>query len=352
MRAAVLTGPGQVDVIEAPEPDLQPGSVIVEVERCGISGSDIVAWQTGDLPAPAWFGHEWVGRVVAVGADSPGRFEGERVVGGVPAPCGACRPCRSGIGSICQLVLSMIVGTDHLAVPHGAFAERIRVDSRRVHRLPEGVDSPMGALAEPAAVAAHAVRRAQPSLGDVVVVIGTGTIGLLVAELARLAGASRVVAVDTEESRRELACSLGADAAFAPGNDLNRWLAGQSHGLGADLVVDCAGGSAALTTGVGAARVGATVLLVGFTAGSAVISADQMLRRELTVIGSLGYSVADVHRALDLMADERYRVDELTSYTVGFSELADTVCQLASPLEQRSPEVANRPKVLFSPTLT
>ncbi len=351
MRAAILTARGQVDVDDVPSPELLPGSVVVEVERCGLSGSDVVAWQTGHLPAPAWFGHEWVGRVVAVGEGSAERFEGERVVGGVPAPCGACRPCRSGIGSICQLVLSMIVGTDPMAVAHGAFAEQIRVDSRRVHRLPEGVDGPMGALAEPAAVAAHAVRRAQPSLGDVVMVIGTGTIGLLVAELARLAGASRVVAVDTEESRRELACALGADAAFAPGDDVNRWLAVQGHGLGADLVFDCAGGSAALATGVNAARAGATVLLVGFSAGEAVISVDQMLRRELTVIGSLGYSVADVHRALDLMADERYRVDELTSHTVGFSDLADVFEQLAEPLDQRSTAVANRPKVLFSPAL-
>ncbi len=352
MRAALLTGQRQIEIADVPEPELLPGSVLVEIERCGISGSDVVAWQTGDLPAPAWFGHEWVGRVAQVGEGSSDRFEGERVVGGVPAPCGRCQPCRSGMGSICQMVLSMIVGTDERSAGHGAFAERIRVDSRRVHRLPEGVDGPMGALAEPAAVAAHAVRRAQPSLGDVVLVVGTGTIGLLVAELARLAGASRVVAVDTEESRRELACSLGADAAFAPGEDLVRWLAVQGHGLGADLVFDCAGGSAALETGLSAARYGATVVLVGFTAAEAMMSADQTLRRELTVIGSLGYSVADVHRALDLMADERYRVDELVSHTVGFSDLSEAFLELSQPLGIRSSPTANRPKVLFNPTLT
>lgn len=351
MKATLLNGPGQLELVEMPEPELLSGSVLVEIEFCGISGSDLVAWQTGRLPAPAWFGHEWVGRVVAVGDDAPERFEGERVVGGVPAPCGVCRPCRSGFGSICQLVLSMIVGTDLLASPHGAFAEQIRVDSRRVHRLPEGVEGAMGALAEPAAVAAHAVRRARPSLGDVVVVVGAGTIGLLVAELARLAGASRVVAVDTAESRRELACTLGADAAFAPSEDLERWLGNQGHGLGADVVFDCAGGDRALVTALDVARPGATVVLVGFAPDIAVLSADQVLRRELVVIGSLGYSITDVHRALDLMADERYRVSELTGQRVGFADLADTFRQAVQPSEDKNPPVADCPKILFSPRL-
>ena len=81
MRAAVLTGRQQVEVGDVPEPELLPGSCVVAVERCGIGGPDLVAWSTGQLPAPAWFGHEWVGRVAAVGDGSPDRFVGERVVG-------------------------------------------------------------------------------------------------------------------------------------------------------------------------------------------------------------------------------------------------------------------------------
>ena len=342
MRAAVLVGPQQVEVVERPEPQLLPGSCLVEVQCCGIGGPDLVAWLTGHVPAPAWFGHEWSGRVVAVGGDSTDRFVGERVVGAVPPPCGSCGPCRAGIGAGCQLGLAMIVGTDERASDHGAFAEMIRVDSRRLHRLPEGVDDVNGALAEPAAVAAHAVRRARPSLGDLVAVVGAGTVGLLVAELARLAGASKVVTLETESDRRELACDLGADAAFGTSADLGRWLRSQGHGLGADVVFDCAGGQEAVTASLGAVRSGGQVVLVGFTPAEAVIPTSSVLSREVTVTSSLGYTVADVHRALDLMADDRFRVAKLHNRTVGFAELPTVFDELV----RRRPA---RPKVLFRP---
>lgn len=331
-----------MEIADVAEPELVPGSCVVAVERCGIGGPDLVAWSTGQLPAPAWFGHEWVGRVVAVGQGVVDRFAGERVVGAAPPPCGHCRPCQAGIGSVCELVLSMIVGTDRMASAHGAFAERIRVDGRRVHRLPEAVDYSDGALAEPGAVAAHAVRRAQPSLGDLVVVIGAGTVGLLVAELARLAGASRVATVELEPERRELACSLGADAAFGSVTELARWLTDQGHGLGADVVFDCAGGQEATDSSVAAVRNGGQVVLVGFTPDEATIAVSELMRREIDLKSSLGYTIADVHRALDLMADDRFRVSNLYDRMVGFAELPAVFAQLA---EDRS----GKPKVLFRP---
>ena len=342
MRAAVLAGPGQVEIVERPVPELLPGSCLVAVERCGIGGPDLVAWSTGKTPAPAWFGHEWSGRVVAVGEASYGRFVGERVVGAVPAPCGICTPCLAGFGAVCELVLAMIVGTDGCAADHGAFAEVTRVDSRRLHRLPEGVDFADGALAEPGAVAAHAVRRANPSLGDVVVVVGAGTVGLLVAELARLAGSSRIAVLEIEPERRELACDLGANAAFGTASDLERWLSTQGHGLGADIVFDCAGGQPAMTSSLTAVRSGGLVVLVGFTPDEAVIPAGQLLSREVTVSSSLGYTIADVHRALDLMADDRFRVSRLYGRTIGFAELP-------AVFEEMSSQRGRHPKVLFSP---
>ena len=236
----------------------------------------------------------------------------------------------------------MIVGTDGCAADHGAFAEVTRVDSRRLHRLPEGVDFADGALAEPGAVAAHAVRRANPSLGDVVVVVGAGTVGLLVAELARLAGSSRIAVLEIEPERRELACDLGANAAFGTASDLERWLSTQGHGLGADIVFDCAGGQPAMTSSLTAVRSGGLVVLVGFTPDEAVIPAGQMLSHEVTVSSSLGYTIADVHRALDLMADDRFRVSRLYGRTIGFAELP-------AVFEEMSSQRGRHPKVLFSP---
>jgi (R,R)-butanediol dehydrogenase/meso-butanediol dehydrogenase/diacetyl reductase len=343
-RVAHLAGPGRVEVIELERPEAVPGTVVVAVDRCGVGGPDVEAWTSGELPAPAWFGHEWVGRIVAVGSGVTGRFEGERVVGATSPPCGSCPPCRAGLGTSCQLVLSMIVGTDSLAPDHGAFAELIRVDARRVERAPDGVDDDQAALAEPMAVAAHAVDRGGALLGALAVVVGVGTIGLAVAALARLAGAARVVAVDPDPDRRELACTLGADAALAPGDDLMAWLADHGHGLGADVVYECAGHPRAMAASLAAVRVGGSVVVVGVSNRVDDLRPAALVGKQLTVHGALGYTVADVRLALDLMAEDRIRVDPILNRCVGFAELADVLGELASgPLTP--------PKVLFDPRL-
>lgn len=342
MRALALTDPETIEVVDVPEPEAAPGTIVVAIERCGIGGTDLEAYRTGRLPAPAWFGHEWTGRVVEIGDGVDGRFTGERVVGAVPPPCGRCRPCWAGLGDHCEEAIALIVGTHPSASPTGAFAERIRVDARRVHRVPDGVDDSGAALAEPAAVAAHAVAQAGQRIGDVVVVVGAGTIGLLVAELARLAGAARVLAVDIEPSRRELACVLGAAAALAPGPEVERWLADQGHGLGADVAYECAGRTEAIEQGLRSVRHGGTVVLVGRTPQSPGPDWSDLVARHLTVRASRGYTVADVHRALDLMADDRFGMSAINERLVGFDDLADAFAELASDLS------APR-KVLFSP---
>ncbi len=313
MKAAILRGARSIDLVEVKEPALRRGRVTVEIDRCAIGGSDLLAWTTGELPAAAWFGHAWSGRVVALGDDVPGRFVGERVVGAAPPPCGSCKHCRAGFGHNCDLVLEMIIGVDPLASGHGAFSERIGVDSRRVHRIPEGIDQDDAALAEPASVAAHAVARSEIGLGDLVVVIGAGTIGLIVAELARVAGASRVVAVDPVAQRRELACDLGSDAAFAPGAGVARWLQERGHGLGADVAFDCIGAPSALGEAVNLVRRGGTVMAVGVSGQTLAAVPADLVRREVTVRASLGYTTADVQRVLELLAEDRLRVSPLRS---------------------------------------
>lgn len=342
VRAALLIGPQQIDVVDVAEPPLLSGSVLVAIQRCGVGGSDLEAWRTGDLPSPAWFGHEWSGRIIAVGEGVVDRFEGERVVGATAPPCGLCPPCRAGFGPRCRLSLAMIVGTDPLASTHGAFAEVIRVDARRVHRVPEGISDDDAALTEPAAVAAHAVARSGQRLGDLVTVIGAGTIGLLVAELARLTGAARVVAVDRSSDRGELACSLGADAAFVPGPGVTHWLGAQGHGLGADVVYVCTADPLATAEAVHAVRPGGTVVLVGAGSEPVAVSPRELVAREVTLRASLGYGVADVHRALELMADDRVMLDAMWDRVVGFGDIAEVVArQSAGPSSGR--------KMLFAP---
>jgi threonine dehydrogenase-like Zn-dependent dehydrogenase len=304
------------------EPVVRPGSLIVAIDRCAVGGSDFLAFTTNELPAPAWFGHAWSGRVVEVGPGVDNHFAGERVVGAAPPPCGQCGHCVAGFPENCDLVLEMIVGTDVLASDHGAFAERIRVDHRRVRRTPEGLDDNDAALAEPAAVAAHALARSGTGIGDLVVVIGAGTIGLLIAELARIAGAARVVVIDPHVPRRELACDLGSDAAFAGVGDVAGWLERHGHGLGADVVFDCLGAAGGLSDAVDLARHGGTVVAVGIRSSDSRDVPADLVKHEITIRASLGYTTADVQRVLDLLAEDRLRVGPLIDTEVrGLNDL-------------------------------
>ncbi|MEM7340320.1 MAG: zinc-binding dehydrogenase [Actinomycetota bacterium] len=343
-RAAVLDGPRSLSIRHDVDLDLRPGTVLVAVDRCGIGGSDVAAWISGEAVSGAWFGHEWVGRVLAAGEAAEHRYEGERVVGATSAPCGRCRPCRAGIPAHCTLVLAMILGTDEHASPHGAFADVIRVDARRVQPAPEGVDDTGAALAEPAAVAMHAVTQAEPQPGDLVAVIGAGTIGLATTALARLAGAGPVVAVDPEPAQRDLACDLGADAAVAPGPELRRWLNEHGHGLGADVVYDCAGRADSLAVAADAARPGGRLVVVGAMADGANLDPSEVVVKQLTVRGSLAYTVSDVRRALELMADDRLRLDGIVDREVGFADLATVLTELAN-----NPGAPR--KVMFAPAV-
>lgn len=345
MRSARLVGPETIEILDIDEPVLVPGSVIVQVTRCGIGGTDIEAYLSGDLPTQAWFGHEWVGTVVAVGAEADGHFVGEHVVGAAPTPCGVCGPCSAGLGGHCELVLSMILGTDDLASEHGAFSEKIRVDARRIRRVPEGVDEVDAALTEPAAVAAHAVLRSGQRLGDLIVIIGGGTIGLLALQLAILAGASRVTIVDPDQKRRELACDIGAFAAFPDEAGIQVWLDSHGHGLGADVVYDCSGHSESLNRALSIVRRGGTIVAVGVSSRSSELTARRLIGNEVTLTASLGYTVGDCNRVLDLMAEDRLRVGELYD--------ADPIMldQLGRELERMGKRLVGRGKILVGPNL-
>ncbi len=373
-----LRGPGVVEVAEVNEPAVLEGSVIVEIDRCGIGGSDLTSFASGKLPAPAWFGHEWSGRIVEVGApgDRPEineRFVGERVVGSAPPACGRCRTCRAGFSDLCDVVLEMIIGVDPLADQVGGFSERIRVDARRVARIPEGIDQSDAALAEPASVAAQAVARSSMGLGDLVVVMGGGTIGLLVSELAQLGGASRVVVVDPDAQRRELACDLGADAAFPASNrelgdltgPISDWLSRAGHGLGADVVFDCAGSGSSLLDCIRIARRGGTAVAVGVAAVTAnpnaatpwtqpdAVSPRVIIDKAITLRSSQGYTVRDVRRVLGLMAEDRLRVLPIYDPTpVSLAEVGDALTGLASaPSGWLKPLVQPTMTETTSPTL-
>lgn len=320
MRVALITGLRRVEMVEVPEPEPAEGGVVVDVAACGVCGTDLHAFRSGDPYNPAVCGHEWAGTLSAVGAGVTGLREGDRVVVGVPPACGRCGACRAGQPVMCEQVHQVAVGRDERAPRHGGFAPRIAVDAGRVVVADPTLSDIQAAQVEPLTVSLHAVRRSLVHLGDTIVVQGGGSIGLLTLQVARAAGAGNVIVVEPDDSRRALALSLGADRAVTPEEAADA-VAEASGGRGADVVYECVGRPESIQTAVDRARRGGSVCIIGLAHGDALISPRSWLIKEITVTAVLAYCHEEFAMAMGLLADGRVCVEPIHTGTVGLGGL-------------------------------
>ena len=324
MKAALITGLRTMEFVDFPEPTATMGKAVVRVDSCGICGTDVHGFLSKDPYNPAICGHEFSGTVSSVAADVRNVKEGDRVVCGVSTACGRCPDCVAGRTNYCTYAFLNALGRDPLAPPHGAFAPAIAVDALRLIRTNPSLTANQASIVEPATVAYHAVMRTLPGPGDVVVVQGCGPIGLLTLQVARAAGAGRVVAIEPNDLRRAKALAVGADEAITPDEARDRFGA-----KGADLVFECAGVPPTIQSAVELVRRGGRVNLVGLASGAATISPQSWLVKEVTFVASLAYNHHDFIETMNLMADGRILVDPLHDKTVGLSQLPETIAELA-----------------------
>lgn len=337
MRAGLIKGKYRLDFVEVPEPQVGPGVAVVDIERCGICGTDVAAFRDGHPYPPFLSGHEWCGFVSAVGTGVENLAVGDRVVIGSPPACGRCPECRAGITQCCARRIELD------GVPlHGGYAPRIAVEAVRLIPIPGELSPEEAAQIEPATVALHAVRRSRLRLGDTVVIQGTGPVGLFALQLARLGGAGRLIAVEPNPKRRALAAELGADIALLPGDELLAQVRGHTGGLGADVVFECAGSAAALDTAVSLTRTGGEVMMIAPSNEPVRINPNLWLVREVTVTVSLAHNYTEFGITAGLLRDGRLRATPLHSKTVGLRELPATMKALADG----APELC---KVLVNP---
>ncbi|MGF1598565.1 MAG: zinc-binding dehydrogenase [Acidimicrobiales bacterium] len=330
MRAGLVLGKEQFELVEVGDPAAGPGQVVVEIARCGICGSDVHAYQDGWSYAPGICGHEWVGTVVDIdGAVSPDLMaEGMRVIGGQAPGCGSCQECRADIPHFCRVAASQYGGRN--APSSGGFAPYMTLNAERLVVVPEGASDEQMALAEPASVALHAVRRSRLRIGDVACVVGCGPIGLMAIQCARIGGAGRVVAVEPSEERRLTALALGADVAVAPGKELEAAVDELTGGLRADIAYDCAGIPATLQQSVDMVRRGGSVCMVGVTGEAATIQPMRWMMKEVSVDTSIRSTLDEMAICADLIATGRISTDGMVSGTVTLDELPSMIDDLAN----------------------
>ncbi|MEZ5560403.1 MAG: zinc-binding dehydrogenase [Pseudomonadales bacterium] len=330
MQVGLVTGTRQVSLIDMPEPVPQPGKAVVEISYCGICGTDVHAYVSGAPYNPAICGHEWVGRVAATGAGVDGVREGDRVAIGVASACGRCPTCRRGDAGHCEAAFAGAIGAGPLAAPHGGFARAIAFEAERLYRVDASLSDEQAALLEPVAVAVHAVRRTPMRLGNQVIVLGGGPIGLLVLQAARAAGAGRTLLLEPEPTRARLAARLGADLVLDPrAADCGGRIAEHLGTGGADVVFECAGIPETIQRSVELVRRGGAVSLVGVPTLPATIDAASWLIKEVRLSSSIAYLHEEFDIAQELVAGGRLDVAPLHTGTVALGELPRAFAALA-----------------------
>ena len=329
MRAAVITGQGSIELREVPEPVPAPGGVVVDVALCGICGTDVHAYAHGG-PYPATLcGHEWSGTVSAVAADVRSVAEGDRVSVAILPACGACTECRAGLTDWCSTSTMSLV-RDAAGSPHGAFAPRIAASADRIVVVPDTLDDATAAMVEPATVAFHGVRHAGIRLGDTVVVQGAGPIGAFALQWARVCGAATVIVVEPTPARAALARALGADVVVDAGAPAAAEVTERTHGLGADVVVECAGIPATIQSAVELARRGGRVAVIGLSDLPATIQPGTWLMKEVTVRGSIAYVRREFDPCIAMLASGRISAAPIHTSTVALDAIGGAFDLLAA----------------------
>jgi 2-desacetyl-2-hydroxyethyl bacteriochlorophyllide A dehydrogenase len=293
MRAVVWEEPGKLAVTEVPDPTPGHGELIVKVGDCGICGTDvhIADGEFPPTPYPIVPGHEFAGQVVALGDGVPSEWHGgERVAVDPSLFCGHCAACHAGRGNLCANWNAIGDTVD------GAFAEYVKVPAANAYPIPDAVSDQQGALIEPLSCAVHGMRRIGAVVGEDVLVMGAGTMGLLLMQLLNRAGARSVAVVDRKASRLDAATAVGAAAVATDVADLDTSKFG--------VAVDATGAPAAIEAAFGRLDRGGRLLIFGVTSGDAEVSLSpfRIYNDEITVLGSMAV-LNSFGAAAGLMAD-------------------------------------------------
>ena len=315
MNAAVLRSPRSLTVGPSSIPEIGPDHALVRVEMVGLCGTDYRIW-SGDRPVryPLIMGHEFVGRVEAVGAHVTGLSVGQRVVAEPNYSCGSCPLCREGNRNLCPRRTAIGIDVD------GAFAELASLPAKCCWPVPDPVAVDEAVMTEPLAVVVRAVNRGTPRADESAAVVGAGSLGLLALQVLRAAGA-RVLVVSRSARRFELARALGAAATHAvadgPLDAVARRFSGRE---GVDLVVETAGTADAVNHALALVRPGGRVVLTGLPHEETTLSFFPVVRHEITILGSMIYQ-GEFPQSLRLLETGQVRTGPLLTHRFDLGDI-------------------------------
>ncbi|AGZ44086.1 zinc-dependent alcohol dehydrogenase [Actinoplanes friuliensis] len=325
-KGAAYEGAGQLRTVSVQVEPPGPGELQIAVAYCGLCGTDLhIAHGNMDarVRTPLVFGHEASGTVAAVGPGVSDWEVGDPLTVMPLIWDGTCAACLAGHQHICQNLT--FVGIDS----PGALQQRWNVPASIAVRLPAELDLRTAALVEPVAVAVHDVRRSGLQVGDRAVVLGGGPIGVLIACVARQAGADVLIA-EIDESRRDRIAGLGFTVSDPAGTDLGAEVERWTGGVGADVVFEVSGAAAAVRSATGLARVRGTIVIVAIHAAPREVDLQRLFWRELRVLGARVYQRSDFERAISLLSLGAIPVSELITDVVPLDRTGDAIADLSA----------------------
>lgn len=330
MKAAILEDVKKFKIgdIEKPTPDNE--KVIIDIIKTGICGSDIHNWDAG-APKGLVMGHEFTGKVVNPGS----RYDlkvGDRVTALPISPCGHCEACETGNPQYCSETWTHAVG---LSVDNpGGLTATIAVRPDMVIKLPDNVTDEEGAMVEPTAVGLHAVHLADIRVGDKVLVVGGGIIGLVSAMFAKLEGAQYVAISETNEARGAKSVKLGvADDWFnaKDENFLKNIMTKTENGF--DIVIDCSGNTKAVESELMTVKPGGTIVLVGVSQKPIEFASILAVMKELTIKGAIAYTKEEFKDCISLIANKKINVIKFVDDIVPLTEVQKAYERLTSGVD-------------------
>jgi L-iditol 2-dehydrogenase len=331
MRAVQYYANDDVRLVDLPIPEIGPGELLLQLQACGICASDTMEWYMKPR-APLYPGHEPVGRIVALGEGVDQFIVGERVFVHHHVPCMVCHFCQRGSFSQCSTFRST-------RLDPGGLAEYIRVPARNtaldVLAIPEELSSECATLIEPLACCLRGIERAGIRPGDTVCVLGAGSNGLMLAQLARQRGAARVLMVDPLPSRRQHALRSGIDVALDLSDDLLTQICAHNQGRKPDIVIVTPSKIAAMQQGLSLVGPGGTLLLFAPPPPQEILPVlpNTLFFQEITLRTSYSAGPYETRLALELLRTGRIRPEHIITHRFRLNEARQAFQLVANPGE-------------------
>lgn len=321
MKAAVYHGPGDLRVEEVPVRKLKDNEVKIQVKYCGICGTDIHIFHGDggccDVTPPLVPGHEFSGVVAEVGAGVKAVKVGDRVTGDPNDMCGECYFCKNGMQHFCKNNIGIGTTVD------GGFAEYVIMREKQAYKVSDELSFIEAAMAEPISCCLHGIDLCNIKAGDTVLVIGGGPIGMIMMQLAKNAGASKVIMSEPVEEKREQALKLGATKTIDPlHEDVEAVLAEYCENV--NVVIECVGNVHTQADAVRFAGKGATIMYFGLAAPeeSFPIRPDDIFKKELHITSSY-INPYSFERAIQILESGTVELESLITNVVPLDDIAD-----------------------------